>query len=83
MELLTDNLNICKHYQVAVLEHPPSPDVSIIFFRLFHSFESVGLLEIRERLWQAKAIETTRAEMLFSASLSRKPSHVNFLIHSN
>lgn len=29
MELLTDNPNMCKHYQIAVLEHPPSPDVSI------------------------------------------------------
>lgn len=83
MELLTDNLNMCKHYQMAVLQHPPSPDVSILFFRLLHSFELVGLLEIQESLWQAKAVETTRAEMLFSAPLSGKPSHINFLIQSS
>lgn len=52
-------------------------------FNTFHSFESVCLLEIQESLWQAKAVGTTRAETLFSAPLSRKPSHINFLIISS
>lgn len=59
---------------MAVLEHPPPPDASVLFFRLFHNFGSVDLLEIQENLWQAKAVETTTAETLFSARLSRKPS---------
>lgn len=74
IELSTDNLDMCTHCQMAVLEHPTSPDVSVLFFRLFHNFASVGLLQIQENLWQAKAVETTTAETLFSATLSRKPS---------
>lgn len=41
----------------------------------------MGLLEIHENLWQAKAVETTTAETLFSATLSRKPSLKYYYIH--
>jgi len=72
-ELSTANLDMCTHYQVAVLEHSPCLHVWVLFFRLLHNFGLLGLLEVEESLWQAKVVETTTAETVFSATLSTKP----------
>lgn len=34
IELSTDNLDMCTHCQMAVLEHPTSPDISVLFFQI-------------------------------------------------